>query len=293
MSGTTATPSYSGRSIDNNCCQTMWTALFVVIGLIFFLVTLSQTAFVVEPGYMGIVVTLGHIISFDSGPHMKVPFLSTVEMLSAKTQLLEQENLIPTKEGLAVKLDTAVLYHLEPSQAAKLYKNVGPNYSEILLEPEAASTVRGLTSESAAKALYTAGRNQIQDSLKEDLRSKLGPKGIIIEDVLLKDIVLPDELTKSIEMKVKAEQEAARMEFVLQKENFEAQRKAIEAQGIASFQQIVSEGISEELLKWKGIEATERFGDSPNTKIVIMGNSGGGLPVILSGDDEHAAASSA
>merc|ERR1711983_665798 len=110
----------------------------------------------------------------------------------------------------------------------------------------------------------------------------------IIEDVLLKDIILPDELTKSIELKAKAEQDSARMEFILTKEKQEAQRKAIEAQGIADFQKIVSQGISPELLQWKGIEATTAFAESVNTKIVLIGNSKEGLPVILSsaGDEK-------
>ena len=124
----------------------------------------------------------------------------------------------------------------------------------------------------------------IQDTHKAELTEKLSSRGIIIEDVLLKDTQLPEQLSKSIELKVQAEQEAARMEFVLQKERQEAERKAIEAKGIADFQRIVSEGISDELLKWKGVEATEKFAESTNTKIVIMGNSGSDLPVILSAD---------
>jgi regulator of protease activity HflC (stomatin/prohibitin superfamily) len=211
-----------------------------------------------------------------------------VEILSAKTQLLEEKNIIPTKEGLSVTLDTAVLFRLDAAKAATLYRQVGSNYIEVLIKPEAASAVRGLTSESEAKALYSSGRNLIQDALKEELTTKLGPRGIIIEDVLLKDILLPAQLSKSIELKVQAEQDASRMEFVLQKELQEAKRKAIEAGGIADFQRIVSDGISPQLLKWKGIEATEKFAESPNTKIVIMGNDAGGLPVILSAESDRA-----
>ena len=107
--------------------------------------------------------------------------------------------------------------------------------------------------------LYSSGRTMIQDTRKAELTEKLSSRGIIIEDVLLKDIQLPEQLSKSIELKVQAEQEAARMEFVLQKERQEAERKGIEAKGIADFQRIVSEGISEELLKWKGVEATEKL----------------------------------
>ena len=174
------------------------------------------------------------------------------------------------------------LYRVNVSEAANLYRNVGENYAQILIEPESASAIRGLTSESEAKALYTSGRNVIQESLRGDLEKALGPRGIIVDDVLLKDVKLPDELSKSIELKAKAEQDAARMQFVLQKERQEADRKAIEAQGIANFQQIVSQGISPNLLKWKGIEATEKLAESSNAKLVLMGNTNDGLPVLFS-----------
>ena len=182
----------------------------------------------------------------------------------------------------SLRLVIRSLYRLDISQAVKIYREVGVDYSKIIIEPEAASIVRGLTSESDAKALYTSGRGAIQEAVKEDLQKSLGPRGVIIEDVLLKDIKLPEELSKSIEMKAKAEQDSARMQFVLAKERQEAERKAIEAKGISDFQNIVSQGISPNLLKWKGIEATEKLSDSPNAKIVIMGNSNQGLPVLFS-----------
>jgi prohibitin 1 len=253
----------------------------VILGIVG-VICLFETAYVVPPGMVGVVVTLGHIGTSSSGLHYRVPLVSTVEFLSTKTQLLEEKNVIPTKEGLAVTLDTAVLFRLDASKAGTLYQEVGSNYVQVLLRPEAASAVRGLTSESEAKALYSSGRNVIQGAVLAELKEKLEPRGIIVEDVLLKDIVLPQELSKAIELKVQAEQEAARMEFVLKKEEQEARRKAIEAGGISEFQRIVSEGISPELLKWKGVEATEKFAESPNTKIIIMGNGADGLPVILS-----------
>jgi len=174
---------------------------------------------------------------------------------------------------------------LDAGEGGHIFRGVGVNYKEILIEPEAASAIRGLTSESDAKALYTSGRNVMQEALKEELVLSLGPRGIIIEDVLLKDVELPEELTKSIELKAKAEQDAFRMQFVLQKEKQEADRKAIEAEGIANFQKIVSQGISPQYLKWKGIEATEKLVESRNAKLVIMGNSQNGLPVLLSANE--------
>ena len=152
----------------------------------------------------------------------------------------------------------------------------------MVITPELQSAVRGLTSEVSAKALYTSGRSEIRAKLMTELQSKLEPRGIILEDVLLKGIKLPMLLTDAIESKAKAEQESARMEFVLSKEKQEAQRKSIEAEGIAKFQQIVSEGISDQLLSWKGIEATEHLANSENAKVVLVGNTKESLPVLLS-----------
>jgi prohibitin 1 len=204
--------------------------------------------------------------------------------LSTKTALLEQSSFVPTKEGLTVKLDTALLFHLDANRVVDLYGTVGKDYVDKVIAPESSSAIRGLTSESEAKALYTAGRAEIQNRLKDELYATLDSGGIVLEDVLLKAVQLPEQLTQSIEEKAKAEQESARMEFILQKEKQEAERKAIEAEGIVEFQRIVTKGITPSLLQWKGIEATEKLASSPNTKIVIMGNGKDSLPVILGND---------
>lgn len=193
---------------------------------------------------------------------------------------------------------------LEPWPFARLSKTslrvpraadlgLGVNYVSVLVQPELSSAVRGLTSEADAKALYTSGRLEMQKRLKSELVTALSPRGIVIEDVLLKAVRLPDLLAHAIELKAQAEQDSARMEFVLTKERQEAERKSIEARGIASFQKIVSEGISPALLQWKGIEATEKLAASTNSKMIIMGNSKESLPVLLSAasagedGDEH------
>eukprot|EP01082_Thalassiosira_pseudonana_P007981 g6619.t1.1.5e17418a g6619 g6619.t1 contig23:888225-889036(-) len=235
------------------------------------------------PSFLATVVK-GHVDVYQPGPHFRTPFISTVHIMTTKTQLISEKNRIPTQEGLAVSLDVALLYRIDPKMAGQLFQNVGVDYAKVLIEPEAASVIRGLTSESDAKALYSSGRHQIQDAVREELDKTLGAQGIIIESVMLKDLELPESLSKAIELKAQAEQESARMEFVLAKERQEAERKAIEAKGIADFQKIVSEGISEQTLMWKGIEATEKLVESQNAKIIIIGNRKGDLPVIFNGD---------
>lgn len=255
-----------------------------------FLVFASIT--IVPPAHIGVLVTLGHVheTTLPSGLHLCNP-LSHVTIFSTKTSLFEQQNHVPTREGLTVDLDTAVLFRIDQAKVREIYITLGVDFVRVVLEPELASAVRGLTSESEAKALYTSDRAEIQRKLKADLQKTLEPRGILLEDVLLKAVALPRQLIDSIELKAKAEQDAGRMEFVLAKERQEADRKSIEAKGIAEFQRIVSEGISPALLQWKGIEATEKLAESPNSKVVIMGNSKESLPVILGADAADAVSS--
>lgn len=257
----------------------------IALGLFVMLLATAFSGFVVvPPGELMVVVTLGQVDVFEPGPHFKTPVISTVHPMSTKTQLLNMHYTIPTKEGLSVSLDVALQYAIDPKMAGEIYKTIGLNYASVLIEPEASSVIRGLTSESEAKALYSSGRHKIQDAVLNELDETLGKQGIIVKNVLLKDLKLPASLSKAIELKAQAEQESARMEFVLTREKQEAERKAIEAQGIADFQRIVSEGISEQTLMWKGIEATETLANSPNSKIIIIGNSKGDLPVIFNGE---------
>jgi prohibitin 1 len=251
------------------------------------LVVLAQSILIVDPGEVALTTRLGQLSQQGPGIHLIAPLVSNIHFLSTKTQLLEQKSFVPTKEGLTVELDTAILFKLDPAQALNVFSDVGAQYEAKVITPEASSTIKGLTSEYEAKALYTSGRTEIQNKLKRELEDHLNPRGILIEDVLLKAVVLPKELARSIEKKAEAEQASALMEFVLTKERQEAERKAIEAQGIADFQKIVSAGISPNLLQWKGIEATKQLAESKNAKIVIIGGgsgkNGGGLPIILGG----------
>merc|ERR1712070_1330266 len=140
-----------------------------------------------------------------------VPLCSLVHF-NLKTQLLYSENIVPTQEGLNVELDVALLYHVDTEKIRAVFLSLGVDYEKILILPELQSAVRGLTSEVSAKALYTSGRTEIRNKLMDDMKEKLTPRGIVLEDVLLKGIKLPKQLTDSIELKAKAEQESARME---------------------------------------------------------------------------------
>jgi len=255
----------------------------VVVPVTLVLIWLIASVRTVPPAHVGLSITLGSVsnTALPSGIHLLNP-LASVVLFNLKTQLLYTENSVPTQEGLNVELDVSILYHVEKDKVRDVYLALGEDFEKVLIIPELQSAVRGLTSEVSAKALYTSGRTEIHNKLVTELKEKLTPRGVVLEDVLLKGIKLPKQLTDAIELKAQAEQESARMEFVLSKERQEADRKKVEAAGISAFQKIVSEGISTQLLQWKGIEATEKLAASTNSKMVIMGNSKDSLPVLLS-----------
>jgi regulator of protease activity HflC (stomatin/prohibitin superfamily) len=201
--------------------------------------------------------------------------------MSIKTQEIKERMEVPSKEGLAVGLEISALFHLNPDKAAEVYKTVGENYVAIILEPQFRSVTRGVTAGYEAKALYTSEREVLAQQITAGLQNLVAPRGITIETTPLRQVVLPAGLTAAIEEKLRAEQESQRMQWVLTKEKQEADRKAIEAQGISNFQKIVAQGISDPLLRWKGIEATMKIAESNNSKIVIIGSGKDGLPIIL------------
>jgi regulator of protease activity HflC (stomatin/prohibitin superfamily) len=154
---------------------------------------------------------------------------------------------------------------------------------DVVVSPNSRSVMRTVTAAHTASALYSDARESVAQQMLVEMRKIVQPRGIMIENVLLRDIKLPQTLKASIEAKQQADQDAQRMNFVLQKERQEAERKRIEAQGISDFQRIVTVGISQQLLEWKGIEATLEIAKSPNAKVVVIGNPKNGLPVIFSG----------
>jgi len=236
----------------------------------------------VPPAHVGVVTVLGDVRPkpLPSGVHLVHPF-SKVYRFDVRTQIFEQKNHVPTQEGVTVELDVAMLFHVLPARAAELFERVGADYGPKVIVPQVASAVRGLTSERSASALYTSGRHEMQARLESELKETLGPRGLEVESVLLRGVVLPRMLVDAIDKKAQADQEAQRMTYVLDRERREAERKRIEAGGIAEFQRIVSEGISEPTLMWKGIEATQQLAESANAKIVFIGNSKESLPLIL------------
>jgi len=170
---------------------------------------------------------------------------------------------------------------LRPEAAARIYKTVGRQFELVVIDPQLRSAIRDVTAEYEAKFLYSASRELVAQNIFRHMQAALTPRGIEAEQVLLRSVQLPPLLTAAIQEKLQAEQQAQRMRFVLDRERQEAERKRVEGQGIADFQNIVAKGISPELLKWKAIEVAHELSKSPNSKIVVLGDKSG-LPIILS-----------
>jgi prohibitin 1 len=270
-----------GRVIDSGSNPLI--RLFAVgVAAFLIVVLLFSSVARVDSGHVGVLTLFGRVTGevLPEGVHLVSPFKSNNEM-SIRTEELKESASVPSSEGLVMNLDTSLIYHLNPEKAAEVYQKIGPNYMAVLIEPNLRAAIRESTASHSANALYTGEREMVAKQIYDQLAQKLGERGIAVESVLLRDIQLPSSLKVSIEAKQQAEQEALAMNFRLQKETQEAQRKRIEAAGIRDFQQIVAQGISPQLLEWKGIEATETLAKSGNSKVVVIGNSKNGLPLIL------------
>jgi prohibitin 1 len=268
------------RVIDINP-KSLFRGAGLVIVIVIVVIILFSSITSVSSGHVGVLTLFGRVTgeALAEGIHLVNPFKVSHEM-SVRTQEVKESASVPSSEGLVMNLDTSLIFDLNAQRAADVYQKIGPNYIEVLIEPNLRAAIREATAAHTANALYTGEREMVAKQIREQMASILTKRGINIESVLLRDIQLPMTLKASIEAKQQAEQESLAMSFRLQKEKQEAERKRLEAQGIRDFQQIVAQGISAQLLEWKGIEATENLAKSTNAKVVVIGNSKG-LPLIL------------
>jgi regulator of protease activity HflC (stomatin/prohibitin superfamily) len=256
-----------------------------IIGLVLFvLLIIGGPIKVVPAGHVGVKDLFGRVSPnvLLPGVNLVFPFTRVIKM-SIQTEEAKETAEVPSKEGLMMELEGSLLYRLDPTKAAEIYKTVGRNYREVIVQPQIRSAIREVTASYDAKALYSSEREQIARETFELFQKMDKGRGIIAEAVLLRKIGLPPIVANAIQEKLKREQEAEQMKFVLQKESQEAERKRIEAQGISDFQKIVGQGLSSQYLEWKGIEATKELANSPNAKVVVVGNPKSGLPIILGG----------
>lgn len=247
--------------------------VLLMIGIIF------QSCVTIREGEVGVKRKFGKFSDQGYTEGLKVynPLFSRIIKISTQTENMEVDLNIPSKEGLNIVSEVSILYNVLPKEAPSLLRNIGVNYEENVILPVFRSAVSDVSAQYYAKDMHTGQRSVIENEIKNRMMSYLDEKGIVIEAVLLKSIQLPRSLSNAIEDKLEAEQQAQRMQFVLQQSEMQAQQRIIEAKGVRDAQLIISEGLDEKILKFKSIEAFMELSKSPNAKIIV---SDGDLPLI-------------
>src|SRR5215470_3885410 len=221
-----------GRVINANPSPTLRLFGIAVVGFFVALLLFSSIA-KVESGNVGVLTLFGKVTGevLPEGVHLVSAFKTNNEM-SIRTQEIKESASVPSSEGLVMNLDTSLIYHLNPDKAAEVFQKIGAIYETVVIEPTLRAAIRESTASHTANALYTGEREMVAKQISDQLTTQLNQRGLVVESVLLRDIQLPQTLKSSIEAKQQAEQEALAMNFRLQKEKQEAERKRIEAAGI-------------------------------------------------------------
>ena len=225
---------------------------------------------VIRPGEVGVKQRLGKLSDniVTQGSVVYNPFTSKVVKTSIQTNNLELSLSLPSKEGLSINSQISILYRLNPTKVPSVIRTLGLNYEPIISNVFRSASA-DVCSKFFAKDMHSGRRSDIEIAIKERMDETLSGQGIIIESVLMKSIQLPVGLSNSIERKLQAEQDAMRMEFVLQEQKLEVERVIIEAKGTRDAQKIISDGLSPEIIKIRSIEAFNELAKSPNAKIIV------------------------
>jgi len=264
--------------------------LGIIFGIIIIIILFARVVFIIPAGSVGVYNLFGKVSDrpLYSGLNFVNP-LGSVEKMDARIQdytmsIAPNEGIkigddsiyALSKEGLSVSLDITVLYRLSQEKAPMLFKEIGQNYSEVIVRPEIRSAIREVVANYDVKEIYSAKRAEANQKLTDLLKSKVEPRGIMIEEVLLRNVQLPKNLADSIELKLQSEQEAQRYDFILEQETKEAERKRIEAAGQRDSQKIISEGLTPSYLQYLYITSLR---DRQGT-IYVPTNPSNGLPTF-------------
>jgi len=265
----------------------------IMVAVGFILLGIITSSFVqIDAGYVGVTKLFGKVqpTVLNSGLHFINP-LYEVERLDVRTQNYTMSGIndeghksgddairVLTADGLEVTIDLSVLFHLMPSEAPRLIRETGSDYQDKIVRPVSRTRIRDNAVYYEAVALYSTKRDEFQTRIFKTIDEEFKKRGLLLENLLVRNITLPTAVKGSIEQKIQAEQDAQKMQFVLQKEKQEADRKRVEAQGIADYQHIISESLTDKQLQYEQIKATMEIAKSQNAKVIIMGK---GTPVIL------------
>ena len=286
-----------GSALKNNASPFTKFSGFLKIGAVFVIaIGLFSSMFKqIDAGKVGVQSLYGNVQPdiLESGLHLINPLLDVTDFdiqtqnytMSAIHAEGAQEGddaiRVLSNDGLEVVIDLTVLYRISPSDAPKIFKQIGVNYNDKIVRPVTRTRIRDNAVYYDAVALYSSKRNEFQQRIFKSIEDDFKKRGLILEQLLIRNINLPNSVKLSIESKINAEQDAQKMTFVLQKEKQEAERKRVEAQGIADYQRIISMGLTDKQLQYEQIKAQKELAASPNTKIIFM-NGKGSAPVILS-----------
>lgn len=235
---------------------------------------------VIRPGEVGVKQRLGKLKGEPVNEGIKFfnPFTTTYLRVPVRTTNVEQVLLLPSKEGLTITAEVSVLYHIERDMAPVVIEEIGKDFERNVLINTLRSAAANISAEYFAKDMHSLKRNEIEVSIKEKMNKVLREKGFEIEAVLMKSINLPQRLSSAIEDKLRAEQQFQEMEFVVQRELREADRKRAEAEGIRDAQAIINEGLSPILIQYQSIQAFRELSKSNNAKIII---TDGNAPIMV------------
>lgn len=248
------------------------------------LLLLSSCA-IVRPGEVGVKATLGKLKPkvYQPGVVGLNPFITRIVKVPTRTVNLEVRLNLPSKEGLNVGSEISILYHLEAAKVPDIVATVGENYEDVMILSVFRSAAADVCSRFLAKDMHSGERSVIEEAIRSHMDSILSDRGFVIESVLMKSINLPPGLYAAIESKLEAEQIAQRMQFELQREKLEAERKMIEAKGVSESQQVLSKGLTPEIIQLRSLEVLEKLSTSPNAKVII---TDGKAPVLLNQDTQ-------
>lgn len=255
----------------------------ISITLSFLLLTFFTQCKVVRQGEAGVKRNLGKISkrALNPGPRFFNPFTTTIIIVPVRTVNLEVNLELPSKEGVNVMAEISILYKIDSKMTTSIIENIGRDYERAVLLPVFRASAADITAKFMAKDMHTGNRLEIENEIKDQMMKYLAERGFVIEAVLLKSIKLPSGLYRAIEEKLEAEQDAQRMEFILQRERQEAERRTIEAEGIRDANRIITEGLTDGIIKYKSIEAFKDLSKSTNTKIII---TDGKAPFLITND---------
>jgi prohibitin 1 len=227
--------------------------------------------------------------TLGEGFHVVSPF-SHVYDIDLRDQERSMNINVLASNGLDIQITSSILFQPVSSEAADLIREIGPDYYTTLIGPYVSSSTRRVVGRYSPEEIYSTKREQIESEIRDQVERKLEGKHVRVDSILIREVHLPHEVEQAIQTKLREEQRALEMEFVLQRARQEAERKRIEAKGIADYQATISKQLTPEVIEWNGIEATEKLAESPNAKIVVIGSGKQGLPVILNSSELTAAA---